>query len=110
MTKDNRAAEFIKRLGEDKEFRLDFGFELLKIEEGDWGKMVKVAKELGYTFTKTQLLSVMPDTFFKGHGDKPEVGWDVSTRKGGKTGKASKEKKTDKADSSSKRGKVKTVS
>lgn len=106
MTKNNPAAELIKRLGEDKEFRLDFGFELLQIEERDWGTVVKVAKEFGYSFTKTQLLSVMPDSFFKGYGKTPEVGWNESTRKNEKAGK---EKKTDKAVKIGKRRKAETV-
>ncbi|MFK8083506.1 MAG: hypothetical protein AB8B97_24765 [Granulosicoccus sp.] len=97
MSKENRAVEFMKRLSEDREFRLNIGLELLEIEEGDWSKLVKVAKDHGYTFTKTQLLAIMPDTFFKGHGKNPDVGWDESTRKRRKAGKAKKSDKVGKS-------------
>ncbi len=97
MTKENRAAEFIKRLGEDKEFRLDIGPDLFDIDEGDWAGMVKVAKEYGYTFTKTQLLGAVPDSFFKGSGKNPEAGWDESTRKARKTSKTAKVDKSKKS-------------
>lgn len=79
MEKDNKAIDFLQQL-KDKAFRQKIGSSLLEIEEGDWTKVVEVAQKYGFDFSEAELISIVPEGFFKGKGDHPERGWDESTR------------------------------
>jgi hypothetical protein len=88
MAKNTNAEQFISRLENDAEFRLEVGPSLLDVAEGDWSAIIKIAKNTGYSFTKKQLLAAVPDSFFKGRGKKPETGWSIKTRTARKSKKA----------------------
>lgn len=81
MDKKNNASEFIERLSQDENLRKEIGPSLLQINPGDWSGIIKVAKGYGFSFTKKELLAALPDSFFKGKGKNPDVGWDESTKK-----------------------------
>ena len=81
MSKKNVTA-FLEKLSEDKDFRREIGKAFLDIEEGDWRQVVRLAKSKGFTFTKKELLAGLPEGFFRGRGQNPEAGWDISTREG----------------------------
>jgi predicted ribosomally synthesized peptide with nif11-like leader len=50
--------------------------ELSTLPEGDWEAIIKLAGENGFNFTTGELISALPESFFKGHGTHPERGWD----------------------------------
>ncbi|MGQ7843283.1 hypothetical protein ACUNV4_02320 [Granulosicoccus sp. 3-233] len=85
MARSNKAAQFVKRLQDDEEFRFEVGPALLAVPEGDWAGVIDVAEQSGYSFTRKQLLGVIPEGFFKGKGRNPEQGWDKSTLTSGKS-------------------------
>lgn len=81
MAKTKSAEQFVSRMAEDAEFRMDVGPALLDLKEGDWSRIINVAKDAGYSFTKKQLIAAVPESFFKGEGKHPEAGWEKKTRK-----------------------------
>lgn len=72
------ADTFLDRLEEDS-FREALLPALADVEPGDWEGIVQIARAAGYVFTAEELMEAVPDGFFQGAGEYPELGWDRST-------------------------------
>lgn len=72
--------DFIQQLKNDKPFRRQILPKLLRIEEGNWDKIVEIAAEFDYSFSVKELVDTIPEGFFKGKGSNPSFGWDEKTK------------------------------
>ncbi|MEL6778786.1 MAG: Nif11-like leader peptide family natural product precursor [Cyanobacteria bacterium J06597_16] len=71
---------FVEKL-KDSAFRVQVASDLLFIKEGDWTAVSQLAAQHGFEFTEDELKSQMTTYwgFFKGAGQKPDLGWSDST-------------------------------
>ena len=69
---------FLDRLEEDS-FREELLPALADVAPGDWDGIIQIAGTAGYQFTVEELQQAVPDGFFQGAGEYPELGWDRST-------------------------------
>jgi hypothetical protein len=69
---------FLDRLEEDS-FREELLPAMADVEPGDWDAIVQIARTAGYEFTADEFMQAVPDGFFQGAGEYPELGWDRST-------------------------------
>jgi len=76
MSNKKDAKGFIKRLKDDKDFRVELIPTFKQIKEGDWKAIIRMAKGAGYSFTEKGLKAALPESFYKGHGKNPEMGWE----------------------------------
>jgi len=72
------ADAFLDRLEEDS-FREELLPAMADVEPGDWDAIVRIARTAGYEFTAEEFMNAVPDGFFQGAGEYPELGWDRST-------------------------------
>jgi len=72
------ADAFLDRLEEDS-FREELLPAMADVEPGDWDAIVRIARTAGYEFTAEEFMQAVPDGFFQGAGEYPELGWDRST-------------------------------
>ncbi|HEV7429049.1 MAG TPA: hypothetical protein VGQ46_22060 [Thermoanaerobaculia bacterium] len=72
------ADDFLDRLEEDS-FREELLPAMADVEPGDWDAIVQIARTARYEFTVEELMQAVPDGFFQGAGEYPELGWDRST-------------------------------
>jgi predicted ribosomally synthesized peptide with nif11-like leader len=71
----DQVTAFLNALRDDEALRM----KLTTLAEGDWPGIVKIAQAHGFTFTSGELISQIPESFFKGHGSDPERGWERNT-------------------------------
>lgn len=77
---ENKAEAFVRRMRDDEAFREEIIAHLGGMEEGEWDRIVAVAKDRDYRFTKAELIAAVPEGFYRGKGSNPEVGWSEATR------------------------------
>jgi hypothetical protein len=72
------AHDFIERM-KDASFRIKMAPLLRSVQEGDWDRIVQIARQEGYDFTVPEIKEALPERFFKGSGKRPDRGWSKST-------------------------------
>ena len=81
MSKQKKtAAAFVQRMREDEAFREEIVAELGGLREGEWDRIVAVAKDHDYRFSRAELIAAVPEGFYRGKGHNPDVGWSDATR------------------------------
>lgn len=81
MSKQKKtAAAFVQRMREDEAFREEIIAELGGLREGEWERIVAVAKAHQYDFSRAELIAAVPEGFYRGKGSNPEVGWSDTVR------------------------------
>jgi predicted ribosomally synthesized peptide with nif11-like leader len=72
-----QATAFIEHLKENESLQL----ELESLDEGDWDGVIKVGQTAGFEFTVEEIQAAVPESFYKGAGQNPHLGWSRDTMK-----------------------------
>ncbi|MEL6534939.1 MAG: Nif11-like leader peptide family natural product precursor [Bacteroidota bacterium] len=68
-----QAKSFIEKVGANAH---DLQKQIISMERNDWEAVTVLGAELGLDFTPDELQDSLPESFFRGKGDHPDLGWD----------------------------------
>lgn len=80
MSSTTDAVNFIDQLKDDESFRHLVYTQFRELAPGDWTGLCRVAANLGYNFSPSELTKVLPDGFFQSMGSIPNLGWSTFTK------------------------------